>query len=454
MATAKELCADYINATRLARPDKVSAKDCAGLQEILALAIGAIPGAAAALDADSLIVTFSLRRECEIVGISGRRFLVYDLGLREMLLMLNEVWLSRSYRIPLTCLAHKYLAERFLQRGFIREAVILGDTFLDLQGPMRKDLAATLDNNAPTIFTMIQEYYILSHEILHCILESDPALRRSKLENSMHFIRTRQTPAAMRSLLTSILGVDDLEEDLPTALETASFPAKGLDSEGVRRDLAKRLAALSETEMLEASELYSEDLAVPEEELEALALEMACDDIAAAQAINFSVQIGVPRLQAVRAILACQFHLRWLAEMGELVRGYIEQDFEPALSRSFRESRLRSLKAYSNSYLALHNGPRMDLTVGDDFCQEQVWEFDPTDLPRIFDAAVDRADRSYGVVVRMMRDRLQEMDETRLAETIARRPVRHRDTSLFEGVFLRSLEPFFLGAGVGARSRS
>lgn len=123
-----------------------------------------------------LVVTYSAERACELVAFDETHYLVYDQYLGQTLSTLNRIFLNDGSDGFILIYACKYLAEKFRIAGDVNRACTLAYAYHE----NKKKGHLPLTNQTPDCgtFTLIQEAFVLSHELAHYVFNQDQQLRR------------------------------------------------------------------------------------------------------------------------------------------------------------------------------------------------------------------------------------------------------------------------------------
>jgi len=324
----------YLRATRVLRPERVKPRG----HDLFRVALSRyFPGL---IPPENLVLTHSTHRSCESVEIAGQRYVVYDTYMTDSLHILNSLWLINSSVAEYWCYALRVIAEKFLQRDVVS---------LGAYAALHYRLAATFADprvsriNPPGIrgfFTATQETFVVLHELSHIYVQSNSAEAQAKIQSELEYIENCNLTYVAPQLL--------------------------------RRELTGGRKA-------------------------ALAVEMACDDLAANRAFDLMADDcaeGFEPLGIVLPILVGHYNLRWLAMLDGLVSGFLQADLSGVAEQSTVEMMIRSHKAHANSYLILanRNVALSDREVRDGSSAERYpgYQFNAKELVELHDTIIDQ----------------------------------------------------------------
>ncbi len=132
-----------------------------------------------------LHTTYSVQRRCEVISLDDEVFLVYDQYLGQTINTLNRVFFASPQNTAEAALMYacKYLAENLRVRQRDRLALFFARGYHSLRE--RVHLPPTSANQLQTTLVMLQEVYVISHEIFHYLCKCDDKMRTSSLRRAV-----------------------------------------------------------------------------------------------------------------------------------------------------------------------------------------------------------------------------------------------------------------------------
>jgi len=132
-------------------------------------------------------LTYSLNRKCEMLIIDDTDVLIYDQYLGKAYNLFNKVYLQLKDPEVIKDFCRRYIAESFIVKGKSFECSIFL-ALCDKEKSFQKLNRAYQEKNANPKFIIIQETFIILHEIAHLILREYPRFKTFKSKEINDFI--------------------------------------------------------------------------------------------------------------------------------------------------------------------------------------------------------------------------------------------------------------------------
>ncbi|WP_426256982.1 hypothetical protein [Sphingomonas sp. DC2300-3] len=184
----------YLAATRRLRDEFVARGYYAKLhQSIRAAMAGFAP-------LPDLHVTYSTERTCETLDLTGGRIVIYDQYLGQTFNQLNRLHLNGSDPEDMTTYGCKLLAERAQLLGCLEQSLAFAAAYRVRQHEASNAHREDRDLKKRLEWTLIQESYVVVHELFHSVLHRDPAWRAAAIRDARadHY-RNRLLPIVQRA---------------------------------------------------------------------------------------------------------------------------------------------------------------------------------------------------------------------------------------------------------------
>ncbi|PTW99142.1 hypothetical protein [Pararhodobacter aggregans] len=226
----------YIHATRKNFPKR--ATNSVYRDEIFPLLD--IPSAASGLKFCPLIpiVTYSYSRRVECVEFEGQEYLIYDQYMGQTFNVFNRLAFDDGNTEARVIYFMKYAAERLLQLGDERNALILAIIHSNL-----KRNSTYFSNASPTeergLSIFVQELYLMAHEIYHSLLKRSNGLSRDSRDHAKEFLEGRLRTPNEENLSSMSSQVD---RDFHAVMSVALGFELDIDEELIRELCCDRLA--------------------------------------------------------------------------------------------------------------------------------------------------------------------------------------------------------------------
>ena len=168
----------YLAATRRLRDEFVARGYYAELhQGIRAAMAGFAP-------LPNLHVTYSTERTCETLDLAGGRIVIYDQYLGQTFNQLNRLHLNGSDPEDMTTYGCKLLAERAQLLGCLEQSLAFAAAYRLRQHEASNAHREDRDLKKRLEWTLIQESYVVVHELFHSVLHRDPAWRAAAIRDA------------------------------------------------------------------------------------------------------------------------------------------------------------------------------------------------------------------------------------------------------------------------------
>lgn len=260
--------------------------------------------------APELIVTYSPKRNAELITVRDEPFLIYDQYLGQTFNHLNTVSQTPSKESVLKVYSYKILAEEFRLRGDKNKAVFFGLKYGLLASWARQKLLPAMQNARykRSTYTHIQEVYVLCHELAHRSLLFDVhALKVGKAENRA-YIRNSFIGRKLNEIKTFF-------DDLP--LETRE---KYTSSEREAYSNFKQ-------EINQICHWLGMSFEISEQDLDTCAIEMICDNIALIVSSGFYLNVlGLTNDVIMEGVWLGQLYLWYLRTLQNIGKCFANID--------------------------------------------------------------------------------------------------------------------------------
>lgn len=284
---------NYLNSTRLLLPKGLDQSSTRTSQMMYEPVFGFITELSSALGIDVKIVhvyTDSIRSEA--ITCNEQYYIVHDQYLGQVMNMLNRIFLYESSRETKLTYFHKLSSQLFSRYGFYEESVFAASRYQESKSTMdhqqKQENAGSLKH---TIYTSVQELYILLHEHAHLMFKRFPELLEELTASVVSWIEEFGAKEAgmTEELLLELISEFGEEERAFIEKDMEQF----LESRKISSDFCKQI--IDRRDLIE---------------------EFCCDRLALTHLHLYlsQRQLCDPRDQ-VQAIICCFLHLRTLQMM-------------------------------------------------------------------------------------------------------------------------------------------
>ncbi|MDK4808097.1 MAG: hypothetical protein OC190_16335 [Novosphingobium aromaticivorans] len=185
----------YLAATRRLRDEFIPHGYYAQLRDRIRAAMG---GFAPLPD---LHVTYSTERTCETLELADGRVIIYDQYLGQTFNQLNRLHLNGRDPNDMTTYGCKLLAERLQLIGCLEQSLALAATYRIRQHEAVNGFREDRDLKQRLQWTLIQESFVVVHELFHNVLHRDRAWRADAIRDARgDFYTNRLLPQTQRAL--------------------------------------------------------------------------------------------------------------------------------------------------------------------------------------------------------------------------------------------------------------
>jgi hypothetical protein len=184
----------YLAATRRLRDEFIPHGYYAQLHDRICAAMGGfapLPG---------LHVTYSTERTCETLELADGRIIIYDQYLGQTFNQLNRLHLNGRDPNDMTTYGCKLLAERLQLIGCLEQSLALAATYRIRQHEAVNSFREDRDLKQRLQWTLIQESFVVVHELFHNVLHRDRAWRADAIRDARgDFYTNRLLPQTQRA---------------------------------------------------------------------------------------------------------------------------------------------------------------------------------------------------------------------------------------------------------------
>jgi len=302
--------------------------------------------------ADRLLVIYSHTGEAETVSLGGQRIVVFDQYLGQIMNRLNRLLFESAPVTEVDAYLCKLFALRFLCAGRPREALEYATLYHAWSE--RLTSADYASSAARIMFTMVQECFVIAHELSHCIFqqEQEPVVRAMSWWAVATRIEARESDENRAQLPPDDLQVSYLR-DVYTALDRRFGEAT---EEELAERQARRIEDVLPPRVLSPAPELAMDMMRRAVADPRLGEECVCD----AMALNVTAQwakkqLRMPATKALSAAMVGLHHLRLLRHIEGLARRGPgpHEEISPLLHETQTRLTLARLSAQTYAWLPL-----------------------------------------------------------------------------------------------------
>jgi len=266
----------------------------------------------------NLKVVYSLNRKTEIAELKGERYLIYDQYLGQTFYELNRIFFGASIDEIGLCYSFKLIGENLQLKNYLNASLFFAHYFTNFY-PYFKEIKPF--EKQVILFSTIQEYFVIAHEISHEIMYSQGA--------SDLYETTKQL------LIKNHVEIFD-RIDLTEQSVTKSYVDSLMETMRYPEELRDRVQEQSETMFKGGLKEYINKTRKLIMERKDFLEEVICDEIATNMILNLN--LASPET-TIRAILVGLFNLRLLSIASRMVAQI--KDKSVSLDDFFFESNIR-----------------------------------------------------------------------------------------------------------------
>ena len=273
-----------------------------------------------------LEVVYSLNRKTEIAELKGTKYLIYDQHLGQTFYELNRIFFGAPKDEIGLCYCFKLIGENLQLRNYLNASLFFAHYFTNFY-PFFKEIKSF--EKEVVLFSTIQEYFVMAHEISHEIMSTEGASdlfeTTKKLLTKNHVDTFEQIDLTEKSVTNSYVN---------SLMETMRYP------EELRERVQKQSESMFKGGLKDYINKTRKLITARKDFLE----EVICDEIATNMVLKLN--IASPET-TIRAIHIGLFNLRLLSIANRMVAQI--KDKNQTIDDFFFESNIR-LNAFRKNF--------------------------------------------------------------------------------------------------------
>jgi hypothetical protein len=275
----------------------------------------------------TFFTSYSKNRQVEAIEVDGEDFIVYDQYMGQTISMLNRILFERKPAQSVLIYAHKLMGEHFLRHARYDEAIACGMLYNLGRDELKSDGS---QDRKRSMYTLIQEFFIIAHELHHVLFRYDKALFDDALGDLDGYIELQ---SERYEKLLSLSPEEQLglhpksyREQWHTPEETKAYK-EYQDRVDLRLQIERN------------SRLLKEDPTLREE--------LCCDSYAMIVTVSGAFELNVA--DVLRAVYLATYHLRAIRSLERSISLVLENGMAPTSEEGEVNKRSDKMEAHDDS---------------------------------------------------------------------------------------------------------